>query len=96
MNAIELAHKQWAELERDELIKEINLIKPDTGYLVSKNNVTRLFGSVKILKISLIGHDTKLVNVTEQTNGNVSITRYRDIPTHQTKEQIVSSILNSI
>ena len=78
MNAIELAHKQWVELERSELIKEINLIKPDTGYLVSKNNVTRLFGNVETLKLSLIGHDTKLVNVTELPNGNAQITRYRD------------------
>lgn len=74
----ELAHKQWAELERSELIKAINLIKPDTGYIVSKTDVDRLFGDKETLKQSLIGHDTKLVSVTELPNGNVTITRYRD------------------
>ena len=74
----ELDHKQWAELERSELIKAINLIKPDTGYIVSKTDVDRLFGSKEALKQSLIGHDTKLVSVTELPNGNVTITRYRD------------------
>ncbi len=78
MSKIETAHKQLNELERAELTKEINLIPSDTGYIVSKRDVDRLFGSKEELEKSLIYYNTGLIGVTELPNGNVTITRYRE------------------